>query len=284
MKIIEKANLTMENALFGEKVFRANKTKVSNFDSEVVTDEWAENKKYTVTPTKDFISKMDITVNVPTVVYPVKGDTINIDMDGDGTAESYLVLKGTDNIVELLARTTPTGGTSIAFDSGNTNTYAGKTLDTYLNETYYAALSSTAKAAIIDKTFTQDSWYRDTSGDPDYNGLYSGTSQYQISLGSATYGAEITRHIYAISVQDIVDYLEVTPQMTSSDTTLTQASVQLLFNDSSNTIWTRSAYAADSNNSLRVTCNTGAVTNGDADSTYRARPAFTIDLSKISWS
>lgn len=205
-------------------------------------------------------------------VSPVKGDIIAVDMDGDGTAESYLVLKGSGTTFEVLARTTPTSGTSIVFDPNNTNTY-------------YDTLSATAKAALVDKTFTQDSWYRSTSGDPNYNGLHSGTSRYNLSLGSATYGSEITRHIYALSVQDIIDYLAVTPEMTYENTTLTQANIQSMFNETGSvSLWLRSASASGTRSAFNVDCGLGIATNNLVDSRYQARPAFTIDLSKIEWS
>lgn len=282
MKIIEKANLTMENALFGEKVFRANKTKVSNFDSEVVTDEWTENKKYTVTPTKDFISEMNITIDVGVK----KGNIINIDMDGDGTPEKYLVLKVNNNIVELLARETPSSGTSIAFNSENSNIYEDKALDAYLNETYYATLSETAKSAIVDKTFAQDKWIMTDVGNPDYIGTYTsnGTKYpFTCSLISATYGSEITRHIYSISVQDVIDYFEATPEMTAENTTLTTENIRTMFNATSGGFWFRSAHN-QVGFSMYINGKYASPSFDMSTSSRKVLPAFQIDLSKIEWS
>ena len=221
----------------------------------------------------------------PTPTYPVKGDIIAVDMNGDGTDEEYLVLKsvGSDNVVEVLARVTPSDGTSVQF-AGTGQVYENNALDVYLNTTYYATLSADAKAAIVDKTFRQDSWYRNTSGNPDYNGSYSGGSAYQVSLGNASFGNEISRHIYALSVQDIIDYLEVTTDMTSANSTLNMANLQEMFNITSGNIWLRSARANYSSYAMVVGGGGGAAGSASATGSYAARPAFQIDLSKITWS
>lgn len=285
MAIIEQGNLSVSNALFGDKTFMARKVKVADFNVESVTDEWTENKEYEIKPGTgyDLIDKANITVNVPTVVYPTKGDSIKMDLDGDGTAESYLVLKGSGSTFEVLAKATPSSGTSIAFAASG-QTYAEGTLDAYLNSTYYATLSATAKASIVDKTFTQDSWYRDNTGDPDYNGTYSTDTAYVVSLGSATYGSEISRHIYALSVQDIIDYLEVTTDMTSANSTLNMANVQEMFNITSGYVWLRPAFAGNSSRAMIVDGDYGSVNSDYATRSNAARPAFTIDLSKIPFT
>ena len=203
-------------------------------------------------------------------------------MDGDGTDEEYLVLKTVSgSVVEVLARVN--SGDSAFASSGQV--YAGGTLDTALNTTYYNTLSATAKAAIVDKTFRQDSWYRNTSGNPDYNGSYSTTAQaYYVSLGNASFGNEISRHIYALSVQDIIDYLEVTTDMTSANSTLNMANVQEMFNITSGNVWLRSAKADDSSRAMNVNGDRGYVNNNNATNSGAARPAFQIDLSKIAWT
>lgn len=281
MKIIEKANLTMENALFGEKVFRANKTKVSNFESEVVTDEWKANDTYNVESSKDFISKMDITLNVDVIK---KGDILNIDMNGDGTTEKYLVLRSKAGIVEVISREVPTGGYGVRFDENGSNVYAGKTLDTFLNETYYATLSATAKSAIVGKTFKQDSWYRDDSGNPDYIGKT--TTQFTFSLSSATFGEEITRNIFALSVQDIVDYIGLTPEMTADNTTWTSANIKVIYPDvqGGTTYSLRSAFAGNSAYVIALDATSSIIDSYSAMSGNRILPAFQLDLTKIEWS
>ena len=196
----------------------------------------------------------------------------------------YLVLNGSAALVEVLAMATPTGGSSIQFASSG-QVYENNALDVFLNTTYYATLSADAKAAIVDKTFRQDSWYRNTNGNPDYNGSYSSNkTAYQVSLGNASFGNEISRHVYALSVQDIIDYLEVTTDMTAAESTLNMENVQAMFDITSGNIWLRSAYADYSSSALRVYGDLGLVNANYATLSYAARPALCIDLSQIEWS
>lgn len=216
--------------------------------------------------------------------YPTKGYKIKMDLDGDGTDEVYLVLNGSSALVEVLAMATPTGGSSIQFASSG-QVYENNALDVYLNTTYYATLSADAKAAIVDKTFRQDSWYANTSGNPDYNGSYSSSkTAYQVSLENASFGNEISRHVYALSVQDIIDYLEVTTDMTSADSTLNMENVQAMFDITSGNIWLRSAFADTSSYAMNVNGGDGRVSNRSATYSRAARPALCIDLSQIEWS
>lgn len=226
---------------------------------------------------------------VPPIIPPVKGDIITIDLLGTGTPQRYRVLKINDNIAEVLSMSNVT---TLSFDSGGSNTYEGKTLDTYLNTTWYSTLSNIAKQAIIDKTFRQDSWYYGTQGNPDYQGKYrysNSDRSYQVSLNSASYGNEITRHCYAISVQDVLDYLETTPQMTQADTTLTYDNVWTMFWNSTTThsgnLWLRSAYASNTSNAFRVIGDFGNLSDDTViDDRRWVRPALTIDLTKIDFN
>lgn len=216
--------------------------------------------------------------------YPAKGDIINIDMDGDGTDEQYLVLKANGSVAEVLARVTPSSGSSIQFAISG-QVYESNALDVYLNTTYYATLSADAKAAIVDKTFRQESWYWGTGGNPNYQGVYNtNNTHYNISLGNASFGNEITRHVYALSVQDVIDYLEVTPLMTYDNTSLNMANVREMFNTTSDTIWSRSACTDVNDSAMSLRGDIGAVGRTGAGGGERARPAFQIDLSKITWS
>ena len=218
------------------------------------------------------------------IVYPNKSDIVNIDMRGYGITQQYRILKNVSgSIYEVLGMSNLTTSTF-----GTSQTYANGTLDTYLNNTWYNTLSSTAKTAIVDKTFRQDSWYKNNSGNPVYVGALTSNS-YNISLSSASFGAEITRHIYALRLQDIIDYLEVTPQMTASDTTLTDVNVWQMFWDSSSQqtamfIGLCSAQAGATNYVLTLNGtygNFGSNTYGDST---QVRPAFQIDLSKIDFT
>ena len=209
-------------------------------------------------------------------------------MNLDGTERQYRILKNVSgSVFEVLGMSDLTTSKFSTSDQ----TYESGALDTYLNSTWYETLSSTAKTAIVDKTFRQDSWYRSTSttqGTPKYKGV-SSTVNYEISLGSTSFGNEITRHIYAIGIQDVVDYLEVTPEMTSSDTTLSYTNVLLLFWNATSVqsgkfIWTRAADADNVNNAVGINGDNGSIVTNGASYSRVVRPAFQIDLSKISYT
>lgn len=73
-----------------------------------------------------------------------------------GTNNQYRVLNISGTVAEVVAMFDIS--TSQKFSSSS-QTYSGSLLDTALNTTWYNTLSTTAKAAIVDKTFKQDSWY-----------------------------------------------------------------------------------------------------------------------------
>lgn len=244
---------------------------------------------YTYNKTSGIIKLSSATGNVTiNVVCEESQDIVTkgqiITMNLDGTDKQYRVLKVSNTIAEVLSMS---DASSQQFASSG-QTYENGVLDTYLNSTWYNTLSATAKAAIVDRTFRQDSWYWGTQGNPDYQGKYSGDTAYQLSLGNASFGNEITRHAYAISVQDVLDYLEVTPQMTQADTTLTYDNVWTMFWNSTTThngnIWLRSANASNASYAFYVIGDFGSLYNRNAYTSNAVRPALTIDLSKIEWN
>lgn len=226
----------------------------------------------------------DLSASVPYIgPMPAKGDILTIE------SKQYRILKINGNIAELLSLYDT--GTKVQFDSSNTGTYAGNGVDTYCNDTFYNSLSSTMKAAIIDKTFNQDSWSSSTSGSSVYIGKYtkdSATHTYNISLSSAAFGPSITRHCYCISIQDIIDYLEVTTSMTDSNTTLTDTNIRTMLwnnvNYSSSILWLSSAYSGMSGSVYMVPGNYGNLNFTFSMMSQIVRPAFQIDLSKIEYT
>ena len=233
----------------------------------------------------DLSVAVEYVVSAPSTM-PSKGDLIT--MNVDGSDKQFRVLNVNGNNAEVLMMTSPNESQTF----GSSQIYAGSALDTYLNSTWYDTLTSTAKTAIVDKTFTQDSWYWDASGDPDYSGYYGttkpGTSAYTISLGNAAFGASITRHVYALSVQDVLDYV--------LDTNITDGQLQnyniwkMFWNDevqhtgNANYLWLRSAPASSSSDAFFLAGYRGSVNYNFVSRSYAVRPAFTIDLTKISWS
>ena len=226
-----------------------------------------------------------VTVFEKAAPMPVKGDIITLD------SKQYRVLKTEGTVAEVLAMYSTS--TSVKFDSassGRNNTYAGKNIDTYCNNTFYSGLSAAMKNAIVDKTFTQDAWNQDSSvpAPSHYTGKY-GSSTYYLTLVNAAYGSSITRHCYCLSVQDVLDYLNATTSMGISDTTLTDTNIWKMFwnqetSPGSTFPWLRSAIANYSANAFGVDGNIGSLGASGVRYARSVRPAFQIDLSKIAWS
>ena len=222
---------------------------------------------------------------MPAVVMPNKGDIITLD------SKQYRVLKTEGTVAEVLCMYD--ANSSIKFDSassGYNNIYARKNIDTYCNNTFYSDLSAVMKSAIVDKTFTQDSWKRDSSvpTESHYTGKY-GSTTYYLTLVNAAYGSSITRHCYCLSVQDVLDYLEATTSMGTSDTTLTDTNIWKMFwnvttSQIGKTIWLRSANTWNFYTAFCVYGDNGSFVEGRVSNARAARPAFQIDLSKIAWS
>ena len=209
-----------------------------------------------------------------------KGDLINIE------GKQYRVLKTNGNVAEVLAM----------YDAGesaygNTQIYSGSTMDTYCNETFYGTLSTNVKNAIVDKKIQQDRWYSDGLGNPVYCGTYLSTNNYQIGLDTTNFGEKIVRKCYLLSIQDIIDYLNVEPSMNYSNTTLISENIWKMFwnktvNPDDN-VWYafRTCYAADKlYNIFYVNSFYGRIENNNLGGVSTVRPAFQIDLSKIIWS
>ena len=215
------------------------------------------------------------------VSYPKKGDLITLD------GKEYRVLKTEGSVAEVLAMYNSTD--SQKFDtSGKSNVYANSSLDVYLSQTFYNSLSTATQNAIVAKTFQQDSWYYGSKTDAiaKYNGTYQTTNNYTLSLMSTTFGTSISRKCYVLSCQDVIDYLEVTTSMGAADTTLTSENVWRMFwnqttSPSSTYLWLRSADSGYSSLAFSVI---GNLNSNIVDFTSAVRPAFQIDLNKISYT
>ena len=216
------------------------------------------------------------------VTYPVKGDCIALDH------KKYRVLKINGSIAEVL--TMDEVGYSKSF--GTSRVYANSALDTYCNDTFYNSLSTSMQNAIVAKTFTQDSWFFGdvsyTDGNPKYVGNNAINGAYEVSLSSASFGASISRKCYALSIQDIIDYLDVTPSMSSTTTTLTDTNIWKMFWDQttspgSGDFWLRSIDDSDDTTGYSINANIGTIYWSPIDDTIGIRLGFQIDLAKIDW-
>ncbi len=236
--------------------------------------------------TSSFSNSVTVTKGI---VMPVKGDLITIE------SKQYRVLKITDTVAEVLAMYDST--TAQAFDSSDdySNVYANNSLDVYLSQTFYNSLSSTMQAAIVAKTFNQDSWDNKSNSGAiaKYTGTYQQTihdpQEYAVSLMSTSFGTSISKKCYVLSVQDIIDYLEVTISMNATNTTLKRENIWKMFwnqtiNPGGYYLWLRSAYSGDQTSAFWIDGSDGHVDINDTFSEQSVRPAFQIDLSKIEWS
>lgn len=218
----------------------------------------------------------------------VKGDIVTIEN------KKYRVLNVNGTVAEVLGIYDASSSFGIGrngmttFSGGKTGEqYRGSAGDTYLNETFYATLSTTMRAAIVPKTINQDMWGYSSSAPSSgayyhqtYN--YYGTKNiyyYDNAAGAAFGVAEIgSRNVYILSIRDIIDYLGIPENgdFTGDDV------LQLLGSDEKGQ-WLRSAYSDTSYYGIICGGTTGYFTDVDTANTFRLRPAFQIDLSKIAY-
>lgn len=196
---------------------------------------------------------------------------------GSSSPTEFLVLNSDGSTAELMATTNYQNS---AFNSppvtttdsaGNTvQQYEGSTLDTLLNSTYYNSLSSTVKGKIQAKAITQNSWNRGSGSDltiTDFNST-------NISYGKIGTVATYDRNVYALDIQDIVDYL---------GTSITDAQMNKMFFGAEEFVrqyvWLRSADSRSRSCAFFVDGDYGIAFSDGYRETYEARPAFTITLN-----
>ena len=229
--------------------------------------------------------------NVP-LVDAHKGDIITIEN------KQYRVLNVNDTVAELLAMYD--ASTSQAFNATNKTVvftggatgqqYQGSDLDTYLNTTFFATLSATMQGAIVPKAINQDMWGYGSAAPSSgtyYHLTYGSSNRYYydnasgVSYGTAEVG---TRKVYALGIGDVIEYLGVPENgnFTGADTW------QMFWNDngshSGQYPWLRSAYVDGDTYAFVVYGDFGFFGLYNFNDSYRARPAFQIDLSKIAYT
>ena len=228
-----------------------------------------------------------------------KGSIVNLDLDGNGDKQ-YRVLKCNGNVAQIVAMydtLTSVYNNDTSYDTTmgtlTVAKYEGANIDTYLNTTWYNTLTSTAKTAIIPENVVCDAWYWGNSGDSDYTGTYGdsvpGTSNYTISKytgGTLNIGE---RNVFALGVQDIIDYLDDSSVQVDAAAILRNVNIWKMFwNDevshSDKYLWLRSSIAGDSSSAWCVIGETGYLTRGTLLSTFIVRPVLNLDLSKIPYT
>ena len=235
----------------------------------------------------------DITFPEP-LVMPVKGDLITMNLDG--TDRLYRVLKIVNGTtVEVLGMWDDMHNSAF----GTNSRYSNSALDNRLNTTWYNTLSTAAKAAIVPKNIVQDYWYWSNStilSEPYYSGKYGatypGTTAYTVSKNNVSAPVNIgSRYVYAMSVQEVIDYLSDSNVLYQKDIMLMNANIWKMFWDkitrpqtTSLSVLLRSVW---SNEATRVWCadpNYGYLGDAYIGNANIARPAFQIDLSKIDFT
>lgn len=230
----------------------------------------------------------DITFGPPPI--PVKGDLINMNLDG--VARLYRVLSVNGNVCKVLGmwddftsiynRTS----TTTNFNGTTAQKYEGSTLDTYLNTTWYNTLSSKAKNAIVPENVVQYcyKYYNrpNTPNTPTYTYQYQfnwSDSDYENAdnIGNVTVGE---RNVFALDLKDIFDYM--------GKVCITSDELMTMFWNSttkvSKDIWLRSSRADNSSAAWPVDGRYGIFSNAGVTNSYVVRPALNLNMSKIQYT
>lgn len=244
------------------------------------------------TPTADLAVQVTCSDVTPPPV--MTGELLTMDLDGNGNKQ-YRVLSINNNIAKVLGMsdistsqkynaTSKTG----TFTNGSTGQlYAGSDLDTYLNTTWYNTLTSAAKAAIVPESRTQ--YMYQFYDEPNTPNTPTYTYQYQFAWTDSDYeNANLTdsilignRNIFALDLKDIFDYF--------GKVCITSNELMELWTNQTSAVrgkywWLSSAYAGDPGLAWRVYGDYGGLDGLGVGTGRAVRPAFTIDLSKISYT
>lgn len=209
----------------------------------------------------------------------------------------YRILKLNNNIAEVFAMYEYREMTDN--DLGDSNTYDASVQDSLCNEQFYNSLSSQTRNAIVEKTFSQDAWVSKTNAQTGAIASYVSTWKNPItlvnskdtqSLMNANYKPAITRNCYLISTQDVIDYFGVTTTMDETNTTFTADNINSKFfgsfiphDSAQHKILFRSAYSGSTSQYQVLSPLTGRVATTQFNIKSYVRPAFQVDLSKISF-
>ena len=240
---------------------------------------------------KVLMSGNQMALYIPPPPMPVKGDIVNLDLDGQGDKQ-YRVIKCNGNVAQVMAMydtlTSVYNSTSITTTFGSTTAqkYEGSTLDTYLNTTWYNTLSTEAKNAIVPENVVQYCYkYYDAPNTPN---TPTYTYQYQYNWSNSDYdnadnvGNVVVgnRNVFALDLKDIFDYFGKVC-ITSNEL------MTLFFNQTtqvSTYLWLRSSRAAASNSAWSVYGNYGGLDGNLVNNSSIVRPALNLNMSKIQYT
>ena len=228
----------------------------------------------------------------------VKGNILSMDLDGQGEKQ-YRVLSMNGDVAKVMAMydtlTSKYNATSTTITMGTLTVqkYEGSDIDTYLNTTWYNTLTSATKAAIVPENVVCDTWYWGNTGDPDYTGTYGnsvpGTSDYTISKyagGTLNIG---NRNVFALGVQDVIDYLNDSSVQVDTTAILRNVNIWKMFwNDevshSGKYPWLRSSIADHSDAAWYVFGSTGLLIINRVTDSNVVRPALNLNLNQVEFT
>ena len=248
---------------------------------------------------KVLMSGNQMALYVPPPPIVPKGSLVNLDLDGQGDKQ-YRVLKCNGNIAQIMAmydtltsewnadtsKTTTMGTLTVA-------KYDGSDIDIYLNTTWYNTLTNTAKAAIVPENVVCDAWYWGNTGDPDYTGTFGnsvpGTNNYTISRYAGVTLNIGNRNVFALGVQDVIDYLNDSSVQIDTTAILRNVNIWKMFwNDevshSGKYLWLRSSRADNSNYAWYVNGYNGNLYYNYVNNSYVVRPALNLNLNQIEFT
>ena len=220
---------------------------------------------------------------------PVKGDIITMDLGttaAAGTNNTYRVLSinGTQaKVVAMYDYNTSTAfntsSITTTFSDGSTGQkYEDSNLDAVFT-TFYNAMNDTAKAAIVPQTITQTIATRTSTAPTSYDLSIlstSGTTYYYTVKGTVSVGE---RYVYTLDISDLAEYKKDFGNYELN---------QMFYNQDKPTTytypWLRSASADDSDFCWFVYSSFSIVNYSYYAYSRAVRPAFVIDLSKVTWS
>ena len=248
---------------------------------------------------KVLMSGNQMALYVPPPIVP-KGSLVNLDLDGQGDKQ-YRVIKCNGNVAQVMAmydtltsewnadtsKTTTMGTLTVA-------KYDGSDIDIYLNTTWYNTLTSATKAAIVPENVVCDAWYWGNAGDPDYTGTYGtavpGTSNYTISKYAGGTLNISNRNVFALGVQDVIDYLNDSSVQVDTTAILRNVNIWKMFWNvetkptTSAYPWLRSSDAGLSNSVWNVNDIFGRLNNYGMDLSLVVRPALNLNLNQVEFT
>ena len=222
------------------------------------------------------------------IIMPIKGDLINLDLDGKG-AEQYRVLSMNGDVAKVVAmydyRDMSCNYSSTTMGTLKVAKYEGNTIDTFLNTTLYNTLTSATKAAIVPEYVVCDAWYKDNTGDPDYTNT-NGTSISKYAGGTLNIGK---RNVFALGIQDIIDYLNDSSVQVDTTAIFRNVNIWKMFWNGEGpyydrNLWLRSSYAIDEEYAWFIDSNSGALNTIDLSVPRAVRPALNLNLNQVEFS